>query len=312
MGDLTDKQAAQSVKIAGADPTSGIESNFAGVDGAGSLQAFLRDAAAAYTTGNISALNGVVSLPLSAQSTVGVNVSGTWVGTISFEATLDGAIWFPIPGYAVGTGSSAGAASANGQFILSAGGYYQIRLRASAWTSGTAAVVLNASLGQNTAPTLNASAVSPQIYSLFSFSTPLFMASQNAENPLILLRNPSGSGIRIMIWQMFVGINVQNVNGIFKVFANPTVTSVGTLETPRARRVGTAGVAAALISSLPVIAALGDQLHAFTIGQNTNAESMVSEFSLTLEPNNAILITGKPSSNNRESAVSVIWTEITL
>lgn len=43
MSDLTDIQASQSVKIAGANPSTGVESNFAQVDSAGSIYTTLKD-----------------------------------------------------------------------------------------------------------------------------------------------------------------------------------------------------------------------------------------------------------------------------
>ncbi len=152
----------------------------------------------------------------------------------------------------------------------------------------------------------------PQSNDMFSVGLAINMATASTDNPLILLRNPSGSGKRIMIWQLFVGVNVTNVSALFKVFANPTVTANGTSQTVYSRKIGQALTPVGLVNTLSTVSSAGSQLQAFSLGQNTNAEPMVSEFSIMLEPNNSMLITGSPSSNNREAAVTVTWTEVTL
>lgn len=47
MADLTDKQAAQTIKIAGADPTTGVEDNYAEVDASGNVQTLVNNASGA-------------------------------------------------------------------------------------------------------------------------------------------------------------------------------------------------------------------------------------------------------------------------
>lgn len=79
-------------------------------------------------------------------SAIGTQITGTWVGTLTFEATVDGATWATM----VALDSSNGAVSSatgNGIFIFPCAGLHSIQLRASAWTSGIAKVAANASTG---------------------------------------------------------------------------------------------------------------------------------------------------------------------
>jgi hypothetical protein len=78
-------------------------------------------------------------------ASVGLQITGTWVGTISFESSLDDTNWVAI-GALNGTGTVISTTS-NGIFILPGAGYYRLRVRATAWTSGTAYINFNASIG---------------------------------------------------------------------------------------------------------------------------------------------------------------------
>lgn len=73
-------------------------------------------------------------------NTVQFQISGTWVATITFEATLDGTNFVSIPAVAPATGLSATTTAANGIFQVSASGMLAIRARVSAYTSGSVVV----------------------------------------------------------------------------------------------------------------------------------------------------------------------------
>jgi len=79
------------------------------------------------------------------EGAVGVQITGTWVATLVFEATIDDTNWFAISAH---DGSNRVAnTTANGNFLLGGGGYSQIRVRADLFTSGTATVTIIASRG---------------------------------------------------------------------------------------------------------------------------------------------------------------------
>lgn len=79
-------------------------------------------------------------------------ITGTWVGTIVAEATIDGTNWFPIVGYITGDAQTAvRSTTVNGQFRAVCVAFAKVRLRASAWTSGTANITGRASVANSIA-----------------------------------------------------------------------------------------------------------------------------------------------------------------
>lgn len=72
---------------------------------------------------------------------VSVQVSGAWVGTIVFEGSNDGSSYIDLRGYPVAGGAFVTSTAGNGAWTLPAGGLLYVRVRASAWTSGSATVL---------------------------------------------------------------------------------------------------------------------------------------------------------------------------
>jgi len=97
-------------------------------------------------TGNLTAAAQTVAVVAASDGNVGVQVTGTWAATLQFEGTIDGTNWFAMNAHAIGTTASAiTSTTANGQWRLMSGGCAQVRVRCSAFTSGTAVVTLVAS-----------------------------------------------------------------------------------------------------------------------------------------------------------------------
>lgn len=74
------------------------------------------------------------------QSQVTVDITGTWVATILFEGTIDGANWVGVSAKASnGTADATRVitTAANGMWFIEAEGLKQVRVRCSAYTSGT-------------------------------------------------------------------------------------------------------------------------------------------------------------------------------
>ena len=84
---------------------------------------------------NISSVKGNAHLNVLGLATLGVQISGTWSGTLVAEGSLDGENWVTLQ-------SESGLMSslANGVYISGVNGYQYARVRATAWTSGTAQV----------------------------------------------------------------------------------------------------------------------------------------------------------------------------
>ena len=98
-------------------------------------------------TGTITALNGTVVIAANGTSSVNASVSGTWVGTLIMEGQSGDGIWYAL---AVGNpngGLNISSFTANNLYTVGSGGFTQVRVRASAYTSGTVNVTMDASSG---------------------------------------------------------------------------------------------------------------------------------------------------------------------
>lgn len=227
---------------------------------------------------------------------------------------------------------------------------------------------------------------------MYSAAWDVNATSSGADNPLLLLRNPLGSGKNLFIVKIFAGCTIQNVSVEFNTYANPTFnttvanitditqlglsttvtvttatphsatvgatatiagtvnfngnwtvatvtsatvytftksavlltttettgtssvpSSLGTARTPVPRFVGNSAPAAvALVNTLPTVSSNGTAMTVQVTGQNSNSLEYDDEFTLAIAPNNAILITGNPLSNNRNCVVTVIWAEVSV
>ena len=97
-------------------------------------------------TGAVTFLGGTAEVTLPAGcGTVGLQVSGVWVGQLEFEGTMDGLNWGAVE---ASNGSlTVSSTASNDIFVLPGAGYAKTRVRASAWTSGTAEIKFIASIG---------------------------------------------------------------------------------------------------------------------------------------------------------------------
>lgn len=175
MADLSESQASQSVKIVGANPSTGVEDNYIEVDTSGRItsKAQLQDNAGtgitSTTLGSTQRLdingvpildtsgsgtitsgttpNDVVVATTSGCSSVIFNVTGTWVGTIRAEGLYgDGTTWTLITATDASQ-SVFSTSTSNDRWTIACGGFSQVRLRMSSYTSGSASVVWTSSVG---------------------------------------------------------------------------------------------------------------------------------------------------------------------
>lgn len=105
-------------------------------------------------SGTIAALNGAVTLTIPTQASACMYVTGTWVATLVFEGSVDGANWFTIQATTLPAGASTTTITSNGAFLIGIGGFAAIRIRASLYTSGTATVAWNSDNTPNISSTV--------------------------------------------------------------------------------------------------------------------------------------------------------------
>ena len=99
---------------------------------------------------NAGALSGatqVVNLPITRESAGTVQITGTWIGRITFEATLDGTNFYPINAVSASTSSPQTTTTVNGLYRLTPSGALSFRANMTSFTSGTANILIRATNG---------------------------------------------------------------------------------------------------------------------------------------------------------------------
>lgn len=98
-------------------------------------------------TGTINTNGGTLDITSSNGTTVGIQLSGTWIGTLLVEGSLNGTTYTTLSIMNLSTLTFANSTTANGNFLVNSasfsntgGNYAALRLRASAWTSGTVTI----------------------------------------------------------------------------------------------------------------------------------------------------------------------------
>lgn len=95
--------------------------------------------------GTVTAADDAITLSrMPNASGVSIQLAGTWAGTITFEATVDGTNWVALNLTPSNSGTDASTATANGAFSKAANGWTAVRARFSTATSGTPAITIRA------------------------------------------------------------------------------------------------------------------------------------------------------------------------
>lgn len=230
MTDINEKLSSASTKLVGADPSSGLESNYADVTNAGGLHTNLRDSSGSEITsssngvaGNqllhtktpdtttnstaLGALNANVQIDMSGMASVGFQLSaGTFIGTLTAQCSLDGGTTWGQASFFDPSNSTVSSTvtfnSANGLKVLSIlpiGGSSHVRVIVTSYTSGTANAIMRASIVSGAAGAVVAAA--------YGVITNTFVATGNNTATLILSANPNrkycyisnGSGSQVNI-----------------------------------------------------------------------------------------------------------------
>ena len=130
------------------------------------------------------------------------------------------------------------------------------------------------------------------------------------DNPILLVKNPSGSGKTLKLVTRFYGCNVNNVLVTYKLYLNPTITSNGTSLTINATKQSSPPSTVATAFYLPTISSNGTLIDTYVIGQNSTGVQIKDDLIQQLDSNNNWLITADPGSNNRAVDISLKWQEI--
>ena len=105
------------------------------------------------TTGTITAVNGNVSISGQGVYTTTFSITGTWSATLVIEGQTPDSNWTQIPINIITSSlpyQQMSSVTTNGTYSITGGGFTNIRVRASAFTSGTISVAIDGSLAQQT------------------------------------------------------------------------------------------------------------------------------------------------------------------
>lgn len=105
-------------------------------------------------TGTAGALNATVdATSLDSIGSVSALITGTWVGTITFQGSLDGSVFFDMLALNLSTNALISTTTANGSFLINSFGLKAVRVKATSYTSGTLTATFQSASGiafQNT------------------------------------------------------------------------------------------------------------------------------------------------------------------
>lgn len=93
-----------------------------------------------------------------------IQVTGTWTGTLSFEASVDGFTFVAVPAAPVAGGATVTSTTANGTWVANIQALQQIRVRGSAAMTGAAVILLQASTASSGYPFPNYSVASLPLF----------------------------------------------------------------------------------------------------------------------------------------------------
>lgn len=144
-------------------------------------------------TGTITALNGTVVITVNGCSSILFSVTGVWVATLNIEAQASDGTWTQVLGE-IPLGSLTGSFTANGIVVVPCGGYFQVRIRAALFTSGTASIAWNAGAGINIVQPINllASAFNATVQSV---PASLGVTTTGASGAVVTLTLPAVAGV---------------------------------------------------------------------------------------------------------------------
>ncbi len=136
------------------------------------------------------------------------------------------------------------------------------------------------------------------------------LGAAGVELPIMLIRNPGGSGSTLYIHTLGTNNEVKSQTAKINIYKLPTVTATGTPETVENQLVGSATASVMSAFSSPTISANGSLLYSFATGANQNDLRRNFEFGAALPPGFDYLITGTGSNNNTLVDISFEWAEV--
>jgi hypothetical protein len=93
-------------------------------------------------TAYLDAADEALTMSVDNKGGIGLQLTGTWAGTVSFEASIDGLTFVALNMVPSNSATAASSSTGNGAWSANCAGYSIVRARMSAYTSGVAGVTL--------------------------------------------------------------------------------------------------------------------------------------------------------------------------
>lgn len=252
MADLTFTQGADPVTVV--NDSSG---NQLSIDSSGNLTPNL--SVDRTGSGTIIANNGTVIANTQGSSTISVQISGIWVATLSFQASIDGTNFYSISVLDISNNNIIGGTLINRNIVFNCGGYAKFQVIATPFTSGTVSITWNVGAGTNTSAVFNTVAANflaqvaqsgtwtvqpgntpntaPWLISQTLATKTLYSAATNNLTPpatptdIVTITGSGTKTIRVLAIELFPTQTLSGTNTFF-IVKRSTANSAGTSTTP--------------------------------------------------------------------------------
>lgn len=145
----------------------------------------------------------------------------------------------------------------------------------------------------------------------FVSSTGFESISGTSETPILLLKNPSSSGKRVLISHIQVWTDSSVAKSCFSFYSNPTISSDGTSVSSVNTFIKSSPLASVCsVYKLPTISSNGSYLNIVGIPPGSHSRGVNRWY--MLDENNNFMVTAKNSVTDCSSIVDVYWLEVDL
>lgn len=139
----------------------------------------------------------------------------------------------------------------------------------------------------------------------FSYATTSILGS-GSETPVLLLRNPVGNTLSLFQNVKQLTSITTSLSAVFRIYFAPTVTGVGTAQTPVNMRPASATVSTAALTTSPTVSANGTLVEVMAGGAFVTDLSNILSI---LDPGQSMLVTVQMSSAG-SAAIEIGWYEL--
>lgn len=167
-------------------------------------------------------------------------------------------------------------------------------------------------LGQNHLAVVSANVLLEQavLNHTYTTTTDFNLPSGGTESPVLLIRNPAGSGKALYMSRTFLDILTKGNQATWRVYITPTVTATGTPVTVGSTHIGGGAPASVMtVYSGPTVSAMGIKALTMSTGVDASTSPIGFDLGTIVEPGFDLLVTGVPSANNTSTAITISWVE---